>query len=681
MNQPSPSPTDWYAQGLTHRNNGNTTEAIASFNRALNAQPDFKEACLTLAVTLEETGQTLLAIKLYEHLLNIEQYSGAKIAVAPLSPASEKEVEHWFAQGAAFQAKGDLQNAADAFGKVLAVAPDMPEALVNLAVALHYMGRHTETQQTLLRCLRARPGYTPALNILGSSYGMTGKPLMAIAAWRQIIASEPNSFEAWINLAKELSRLGCMDDAIKAYEQTLRLRPRDNDVLPSVLHLLQCLSRWDDAAKIKAQMLEAGNIDQQWTEPFFTCVHVPEIHSDNAKRYAKHFFAGAVPYDPKRPLPAASRANGKLHIGYISSDFYEHATAYLISEMFEQHDREHFEIYAYSHGVTDNSPAQRRIKNAVDQFHNIETTPDREAADLIRSHGIDIVVDLKGYTRGQRLGIAAQRPAPIQMHYLGFPGTMCTHFLDYFITDTIASPQGSDALFSEALIRLPHSYQINDRSRPIPSKALPRNAYGLPEQGLVFCDFNNSFKITSELFAVWMRLLKAVEGSVLWLYETYGEATANMKKEAQKHGVDPSRIITAQKAPLAQHLARYQHVDIFLDAFPCNGHTTASDALWCGVPVVTLAGPYFVSRVAASLLHAAELPELVASDIAHYEALALALARDNERRGRLKKHLEEGRMRFPLFDSLATTRAIENAYLTATDRHRQGLAPQAFRVE
>jgi predicted O-linked N-acetylglucosamine transferase (SPINDLY family) len=348
--------------------------------------------------------------------------------------------------------------------------------------------------------------------------------------------------------------------------------------------------------------------------------------------------------------------------------------------LFERHDRTRFGIYAYSYGIDTNDAAQTRIAGAVDVFRRISTLDDAAICQMIHQDGIDILVDLKGYTTGSRLGMLSARSAPVQMHYLGFPGTLCAEFIDYFITDSIASPLHSSSEFSEKLIRLPHSYQMNDRSRPLPKPATTRASYGLPEKGFVFCGFNRPYKITHDIFSAWMRLLKATPESVLWLYETNPEVSVNLRSEAQKQGIDPSRIIMAGRAPLAEHLARYAHVDLFLDTAPVCGHTTASDALWCGVPVITLSGDTFISRVAASLLHAVGLPELIMPNIEAYEAEALALARDPARLAKLHQHLADTRLACPLFDSLATTRALEAAYEQAATRHAAAQAPASFNV-
>lgn len=668
------NPEAWYEKGRIAWKRGDAGSAIACFNQAVKIKPDFAQACESLGSVLQETRQFALAIKVFEHWLKIEQ--AVRVNPAPKTGGDALEAKQWFEKGETAQTAGNAEKAEESFRQVLVLQPDMPAALTNLAIALDQQRRHAEAQETLMHCLHVKPGFVDALNILGKSFATTGQPLKAIAAWRQILAAQPTHLPALINTAKALSGLGLLDEAIATYEQVLAVDSACSEILPEFLHILHYLCRWDRAAEIRKKMEAILKGGAGWMEPYAVCVHLPALQLGNAKRYAAKFYpAGA--YDPARPLPST---DDKLRIGYLSSDLHDHATARLMCGLFEQHDRAQFDIHVYSHGRDDASPLRQRILAAVQHFHDIRSMNDRQAADLIRRDGIDILVDLKGYTRGQRLSLMALRPAPVQMHYLGFPGTTGAPFIDYFISDTIASPAGSDAEFSEALIRLRGSYQVNDRLRPLPQQARPRTEYGLPEQGFVFCDFNSPYKITREMFAVWMRLLSQVEGSVLWLLENHPEATANLRKEAQGLGVDPARIVVAKNAPLAEHLARYQRADLCIDSFPVCGHTTASDALWCGVPVVTLAGDTFISRVAASLLHAVELPELVTKNLAEYEALALSLARDPARLAKLKKHLESGRMHFPLFDCAATTRALERAYLEAAQKHRDKLAPQAFNV-
>jgi predicted O-linked N-acetylglucosamine transferase (SPINDLY family) len=380
---------------------------------------------------------------------------------------------------------------------------------------------------------------------------------------------------------------------------------------------------------------------------------------------------------PRLPVvePTSRLAGRRLRVGYLSNDFHQHATAMLVAQVFELHDRERFEVRLYSYGASDGSPMRARLEQAGDAFVDITGLSDLEAARLIRDDRIDLLVDLKGHTLNARTAIMAMRPAPVQVAYLGFPGTMGADFIDYVITDPVVTPAAMADGFSEKLAWMPDCYQPNDRRRqadPPPTRA----ACGLPEQGFVFCCFNQTYKIRPELFDVWCRLLAATPGSVLWLLNSNPQAGANLKREAAARGVDPARIVFAPLVPSHRNLARLAHADLFLDTLPVNAHTTASDALWSGVPLVTCPGDTFVGRVAASLLHAVGLPGLVADDLTQYESLARSLAADPARIAALKAHLRAARDTAPLFDSARTTRSLEDLYLRMARRWQDGLAPE-----
>jgi predicted O-linked N-acetylglucosamine transferase (SPINDLY family) len=361
-------------------------------------------------------------------------------------------------------------------------------------------------------------------------------------------------------------------------------------------------------------------------------------------------------------------------VGYLSSDFHEHATAYLISQILEQHDRARFEVSAYSYGIDDASPARRRIELGVERFVEAREMSDRAVAERIRADGIDVLLDLKGYTLGARNGVLAFRPCPIQVNFLGFPGTLGAPFYDYIIGDPNVTPTEHAPDYSEKIAQMPVCYQPNDRSRAIGPRPT-RAACGLPERGFVFCSFNVPYKITSEMFDIWCRLLQRVENSVLWLYKASAQARHNLTVEAQRRGVAASRLVWAEPVHQTQHLGRLQLADLFLDTRPVCAHTTASDALWAGVPIITCPGETFVSRVAASILQAADLPELIAPDLARYESQALALAGDSDRMKTLKERLAQSRERCALFDSVRYTRGLEALFTRMHERYRQGLPP------
>jgi protein O-GlcNAc transferase len=673
-------PTDavaWHMKGDAYKKLGDIDTAISAYNQALRLKPDFAQACYALAETLEAIGKTEIAIKTYDHWLKILQ-AGKENPPIIADVDTIHTMERWITEGNAYLERGDPQGALTIYGKLLEINPDSPAGLTHMAAALFRMRRLDEAETLLIKALQVKPGYIIALNILGGCFKDTKRLLAAVATYRQCVAIDPRFINGWSNLGKCYLDLKLYNESVDAYEKALAIDPTHADSLGWLIHLLHYTCRWDQSLSLRQRfrdVLAAGAS----VEPFLVAVHAPDDLLENTCRWSKQQYPLAIPYDASRLLPIDQRKDGKLRIGYISSDLNRHATTALISEMFEQHDRNHFEIYAYSHGANDGGAERKRVMSSVDVFRDIETVKDIDAAQLIQNDGIDILVDLKGYTNGHRLGIASRRPAPIAMHYLGYPGTIGADFIDYFISDAVTSPEGDDALFHEKLIRLPMSYQINDRKRPLPMP-LQRSYYMLPEEGLVFCDFNSVYKIMPEVFTVWMNVLKAIPGSVMWFFITNIHTIINLRNEAMKNGVDTHRLVFGGEMKLSDHLSRYRHVDLSLDLTPCSGHTTASDALWCGAPVVAITGNSFAGRVAAGLLHSVGLPELVTNTLEEYEAKIIELARDSRKLADLRRYLEEGRMRFPLFDSAATTKAIETAYLHAADLHRKGEKPRAFNV-
>ncbi|WP_251374578.1 hypothetical protein [Polynucleobacter sp. es-EL-1] len=406
--------------------------------------------------------------------------------------------------------------------------------------------------------------------------------------------------------------------------------------------------------------------------------------SDNPelqKKSAEIYFQNKYPVNPilgpiiKRPR------NKKIRVAYFSADFHDHATGHLIAELFELHDRCQFELVGFSFGPISNDGMRLRLKKAFDNFIEVGNKSDIEIARLSRDLEVDIAIDLKGFTKDSRTGVFSYRAAPIQVNYLGYPGTMGAEYIDYIIADKTLIPTEFQSGYSEKVIYLPNSYQVNDRRRSISNKKFSRQDLGLPENNFVFCCFNNNYKILPPTFASWMRLLKAIPRSVLWLFQDNPRASENLLEEATQHGVDASRLIFAERMPLAEHLARHRHADIFLDTFPCNAHTTASDALWAGLPVLTLMGESFASRVAASLLHAIGLPELITSTQGEYEALAIELAKNPKRLADIKAKLANNRMSSPLFNTPLFTRNLETAYIKMYERYQADLQPDHITIE
>ena len=369
-------------------------------------------------------------------------------------------------------------------------------------------------------------------------------------------------------------------------------------------------------------------------------------------------------------------ANQKIRIGYFSADFHNHATGYLMAELFELHDKNQFELVGFSFGPMVNDEMRQRLEKSFDQFIEVDNKSDMEIAQLSRGLNIDIAIDLKGFTQDSRTGIFANRAAPIQVNYLGYPGTMGANYVDYIIADKTIIPIESQSCYSEKVVYLPNSYQVNDRKRLISEKQFTRQELGLSENDFVFCCFNNNYKILPATFDGWMRILKSVDGSVLWLFKDNPWAAENLKKEAQKQGIDGQRLVFAERMPLPDHLARHRQADLFLDTLPYNAHTTTSDALWTGLPVLTLIGQSFASRVAASLLNALGLPELITNTQEEYEILAIELAKNPRQLAEIKLKLANNRFTAPLFDTPLFTKNLEAGYIKMYEIYQNNLQPE-----
>ena len=440
------------------------------------------------------------------------------------------------------------------------------------------------------------------------------------------------------------------------------------------LHMKRFLCDWEDITKECQQVEAAINRNEPAALPFaiLAMTDSPTLQ----RRAAEIYVCDKAPQRmslteiPRRPRPE------RIRVGYFSADYFNHATSYLMAELFERHDRSRFEIIGFSFGPDTVDEMSQRVSNSMDRFLDVRFLPDREVAELSRRLEVDIAVDLKGFTKDCRAGIFADRAAPIQISYLGYPGTMGAEYIDYLIADPILIPENSQQYYSEKIIYLPDSYQVNDSRRTISNRPCSRAENGLPETAFVFCCFNSVYKITPEVFDIWMRILERVEGSVLWLLEENAWVGDNLRKEAVRRGIVPERLIFAQPLSLADHLARHRLADLFLDTLPYNAHTTASDALWTGLPVLTRMGVTFASRVAASLLHAMNMPDLIVATEAEYEEMAVALALDRQRYTTLRQRLEESQQSAPLFNCERFTHHLESAYSAIFERYQAGLFPE-----
>ena len=496
----------------------------------------------------------------------------------------------------------------------------------------------------------------------------------AVALYDKALAINPNYAEALCNKGNALDELKRYEEAIDCYEKALSINP-NIDWAPGVwMHLKLKVSSWENLEANIEVLLAKITAGEKVSNPFplLAMSDDPILHRQASEIFAHYQYPSNSALGPMTKYPRGE----KIRIGYFSADFHNHATGYLLAELIELHDKKQFELIGISFGPNQDDEMRTRLKKSFDQLIDASAMSDIEIAQLSRDLKIDIAVDLKGFTQNCRTGIFAYRAAPIQLSYLGYPGTMSTNFIDYLIADQTLIPQEAQQAYSEKIAYLPNSYQANDRKRVVSDKQFTKGDLGLPEQGFIFCSFNNNYKILPATFEIWMRLLKVVDGSVLWLYEDNAAAANHLRQEAEKRGVHPSRLVFAKRMPLAEHLARHQLADLFIDAFPCNAHTTASDALWAGLPVLTLMGNAFASRVAASLLNAIELPELITSTPQAYEALAIEIAKNPAKLAALKQKLASNRLTTPLFDTPQFTKDLERSYVQIYERYQAGLPPE-----
>jgi predicted O-linked N-acetylglucosamine transferase (SPINDLY family) len=490
---------------------------------------------------------------------------------------------------------------------------------------------------------------------------------------------KPHLAEAWLGRGNvffyDLKRY---DEAFAAYDRAVSLKPRLRSAEAARLHTKMHLCRWE---KLEEEITHLTTSVRSGICDPFTLLSLSDSFDDHLC-CAQAWVASRYPKASKSIWPGTIYKHSKIRVGYVSADFNRHPIAHLTAELFELHDKTRFELSAYSIGPDDKSDIRQRLINSFDNFVACENRSDAEVAHAIADAEIDILIDLNGFTKGARTNIFAYRPAPIQVNYLGYPGTMQASYIDYIIGDKTIFSFSDGAAYSEKLVSLPHCFQPNDRKRLIADAAFKRQDFELPADRIVFCCFNRSYKILPEMFGCWMRILKGVEGSVLWLSAENETAIANLKKEAQVRGVDPTRLVFARRMEqLPEHLARHRLADLFLDTLPYNAHTTASDALWTGLPVLTKLGNTFAGRVAASLLDAIGLPDLITHSREEYEALAIELALNREKLQAIREKLERNRLTTPLFDTALYTKHLEAAYKAMYQRHQTGLPPDHIDVQ
>lgn len=561
------------------------------------------------------------------------------------------------------------------FAKVIVLSPNFAEAHLNRGAILMARQELHGAIAEFDRAIAIAPSSAAFAN-RGSAFRQLGQLDEAHDSYQNAIELAPPNPQNHFVLSEVLTQMGRHDEAIGALERTVALDKAFPFALSNLVASRRKRADWRNFEREQAALDEAvktGVAVDPFT--FFHASSSPAHQLTCAKTYVANVVPGRGAAISGTPSPAS-----RLRVAYLSADFRNHATAHLMAGVFEAHDRERFEISAISYGPDDGGEMRDRLKAAFERFEDVSHLPDEDVVELIRQLGIEVLVDLGGFTAGARPKILARRAAPIQVNYLGFPGTMGASYIDYVMADRIVIPEGEQQHYAEKVIYLPDSYQATDARRPILANGPARSEVGLAEDAFVYCAFNRTSKITPLLFDVWMRLLSKTDGSVLWLLDGDPIARENLRREAVARGIAADRIVFAPLVPTDEHLARHQLADLFLDTLPYNAHTGASDALWAGLPVLTCLGTAFAGRVAASLLNAVGLPELVTRSLDEYEDLALRIAHDSELRTALKSKLASHRTTWPLFDTARMTRHIEKALNEMWRRHYAGEAPASFAV-
>ena len=598
-------------------------------------------------------------------------------ALAPLREAHERAPQRGSGHrlGFCFLQLGDLESAERVLRREVEAYPDLIDARNALGVALINQGRADEALAVFLEAARLAPQSAEANNNAGNVLSDLGRTQEAIAYLERAIAAQPGLADAHHNLGVIYQSLKRQEEAAASLERALALAPQAPYTLSYLTGSELALCRWG-SVEAHIDTLRAQVREGIAAAPFiFVAVSPsPEEQRRCAETYQRDRMPGA--HDPMAQAPYRHQ---RIRVAYLSGDFQEHATAQLTAGLFERHDRERFEILGISYGADDGSPMRRRLAAGFDRFIDVRRDGDQAVAAMLRNWEVDIAVDLKGHTTDARLGILAHRPAPVQATWLGFPGTSGAPFIDYVVADRVVLPEDERRFYTEQVVYLPDTYQVNDNTRHIGASPT-RGGAGLPKQDFVFCCFNNTYKIAPQTFALWMRLLQFSPRSVLWLLDDNAAASDNLRREAAARGIDPVRLVFAPRVPHAEHLARHRLADLFLDTLPYNAHTTASDALWAGLPVLTCAGSTFAGRVAESLLRAVGLPELVTRNHEEYEALALKLAQAPALAAELRTKLERNRTSAPLFDTDRFRRHLESAYAGMQARAQRGEPPASFSV-
>ena len=671
---------------------GGDKESIRHHEKAIQLMPDNKEAWLNYGKSLSNINRLEDALASYEKAIALDanycdawqnmglvlyllsRYNDALSSFEQVLRRKPELAEAWGNAANAFSKLEKYTEALASYDRALAIVPAYAEAWYNKALVLQDLKRFEEAIASCKKAIAYKPDYADAWTGLGALYYGLKQYNQALESNDEALKILPNFTPALHNKAVIFSEMKLYSEALEIFKQAYKSDAGLSKLLGDLIYTKMLMNKWDDIEEEIDSLAKKVGLGEQVVMPFalMAMVDAPDIQLQAAKiwvntRHPQKKISQIKPQQIKK----------KICIAYISPDFRNHPVAHLIAGMFEAHDKDKFEIFALSTQPVEASDGMRNrlIACFVDHFYDVAEKSDIEVAKLCNQLGIDIAVDLCGHTQFGRTNIFSNRAAPIQVNYLGYPGSMGASYMDYIIADRTIIPKENQPFFTEKIVYLPNSYQANDTKRKVSDKVFTRSELGLPENGFVFCCFNNNFKITPHTFDSWARILKQVPGSVLWLLEDNALAKANLMKEAQLRGLSEDRLVFAGRLELSEHLARHRQADLFIDTIPCNAHTTASDALWVGLPVLTQLGKSFAGRVAASLLNAIGMPELITNNQEEYEALAIDLAKNPEKLRALKEKLAKNRLTTPLFNTQLITKQIESAYRQMYERYQAGMPP------
>jgi predicted O-linked N-acetylglucosamine transferase (SPINDLY family) len=678
-------------QGLALHRQGKLADAERCYGEVLQRQPDNFEALHLLGVIARQTRRPAEALASYDKAIALKpdhavaHYNRGNALTDLKRPAEalasyDKAIalkpdvaEAHYNRGNALR---DLNRPAEAlasYDKAIALKPEVAEAHNNRGTVLTELKRRAEALASYDRAIALKPDVAEAHNNRGNALRDLNRHTEALVSYDKAIALKPDFAEAHNNRGNALRDLNRPAEALASYKKAIALKPDFEFLHGDLMYMQMTICDWRNFDTQLAQLVHKIEQAKKVSHPFavLAATNSPELQRKAAEIYA----LAKYPLNIALPKIAKRQRRNKVRIAYVSGDFRQHAIAYSIVGLIEALDRDRFDVIGISLRSEDPSEIGQRMKRAFSKFIDVSGMSDQAVVRLMRELEVDIAIDVMGYISGSRTNIFAQRAAPVQVGHIGFPGTMGAEYIDYVIADRIVIPLEDFSFFSEKIVLMPDTYWATDQKLAIAQRKPTRSEAGLPNNAFVFCCFNNSYKITPAVFDCWMRILKRVDGSVLWLFEANATATSNLGNEALARGVSPERLVFAKRMPLSDHLARHCLADLFLDTLPYNAHTTTSDALWSGLPVLTCLGETFAGRVAASLLNATGLPDLVTTTLEAYEQLAIDLATHPEKLAAIKHKLAENRLTMSLFDTQLFTKRIEAAYSAMYERYQAGLPP------